>query len=260
MNTEPPEGDDLQRMLVSMKQNVLERADARPKRRRGRSGVVIGVVAMLTVGTATGAVALTLSQQETPVAAPTQTQEPEPSPTATIPSSAPITGTPIPTATPTPGPISSSGETVSIPGWCSQLVPTSSYERFFGAASLYGEVRTDTEAREPTAAERTGGITDLGASLFCQWDNKGVSEGLVINILRVTPAEAVALEQRAVVQSGQCADHMAGRMCQYEFRAPDGVLHAYTTFVRDGISVQIYQYDFPTTGLLDAVVEQIWEN
>ena len=38
MNTEPPTGDDLQRLLVTMKQGVLDRAEEqRPaSRRRGR--------------------------------------------------------------------------------------------------------------------------------------------------------------------------------------------------------------------------------
>ena len=49
MNTEPPEGDELQRMLVSMKQAVLERATPRPKRYRRRSGVVVGVVVLVVM-------------------------------------------------------------------------------------------------------------------------------------------------------------------------------------------------------------------
>lgn len=104
MNSEPPIGDDLQRMLVSMKQNVLERAE--PRKRRGRrTGIVITVIALLAVGTAGGGVALGLI--------PTSPTEPEPTPSATsqpsqtvTPSSAPVVGEPTPTPTPTAPPYS----------------------------------------------------------------------------------------------------------------------------------------------------------
>lgn len=100
MRSEPPVGDDLQRMLVSMKQNVLERAE--PRKRRGRrTGVAIAVVALLAVGAASGGVALGLIPT-TPEAAPVSTPSPtEPARTIT-PSSAPVLITPTPTPTPTP--------------------------------------------------------------------------------------------------------------------------------------------------------------
>lgn len=102
MRSGPPVGDDLQRMLVSMKQNVLERAE--PRRRRGRRvGIVIAVIALLAVGTAGGGVALGLIPTS-PGAAPVSTPEPtEPDRTFT-PSSAPVVITPDPTPTSTPTP------------------------------------------------------------------------------------------------------------------------------------------------------------
>jgi len=104
MRSEPPVGDDLQRMLVSMKQNVLERAE--PRKRRGRrTGVAIAVVALLAVGAAGGGVALGLIPT-TPEAAPVSTPSPtEPARTIT-PSSAPVLITPTPTPTPTAPPYS----------------------------------------------------------------------------------------------------------------------------------------------------------
>jgi hypothetical protein len=106
MNTEPPQGDDLQRMLVSMKQNVLERATPRPKRRGRRAGIAIGVVGVLLLGAAGGGVALGLIPTSiTTVPAPTATTTPEPSPTETS-SGAPVVGGPTPTANPTPTPTS----------------------------------------------------------------------------------------------------------------------------------------------------------
>lgn len=101
MNSEPPIGDDLQRMLVSMKQNVLERAEPRRRRRR-RTGIVIAVIALLAVGTAGGGVALGLIPTVPDAApAPTPTATTEPSRTVT-PSSAPVVDAPTPVPTPTP--------------------------------------------------------------------------------------------------------------------------------------------------------------
>ena len=102
MNTEPPEGDDLHRMLVSMKQNVLERATPRPKRRGRRAGIAIGIVGVLLLGAAGGGVALGLIPTSlTADPAPTATTTPEPTQTET-PSGAPVIGRPTPTPTPTP--------------------------------------------------------------------------------------------------------------------------------------------------------------
>lgn len=100
MRSEPPVGDDLQRMLVSMKQNVLERAE--PRKRRGRrTGVAIAVVALLAIGAAGGGVALGLIPTA-PEAAPVTTPSPtEPTRTVT-PSSAPVVITPAPTPTTPP--------------------------------------------------------------------------------------------------------------------------------------------------------------
>ena len=52
MDVEPPTGDDLNRMLVSLKQSVLDRAEDRrpaPRRRGRRAGIVIGAIALLGV-------------------------------------------------------------------------------------------------------------------------------------------------------------------------------------------------------------------
>lgn len=104
MNTEPPEGDDLQRMLVSMKQDVLARAEERHQasRRRGRrAGIVIGVVAVLGIGLASGGVALGMIPQPF-AAAPASTPSPTGPAAPSTPASAPIENTPVVTPTPTP--------------------------------------------------------------------------------------------------------------------------------------------------------------
>jgi hypothetical protein len=104
MNTEPPTGDDLQRMLVSMKHHVLEHAeDRRPARRRHRPGIVVAAVALLALGTASGAVALAVVPQQQTAAPTASAAPPTPRPTTTT-SSAPVIETPIPETTPTATP------------------------------------------------------------------------------------------------------------------------------------------------------------
>lgn len=108
MNTEPPTGDDLQQMLVSMKREVLTRADQQrpaPRRRGRRAGIVIGVIAVLGIGAASGGVALGMIPQ--PFAAAPAPAPNKQSPTVTpTPSSAPVveepSSTPTSTSTPTP--------------------------------------------------------------------------------------------------------------------------------------------------------------
>ncbi|MGG7308901.1 hypothetical protein ACQXVK_17105 [Curtobacterium sp. AB451] len=258
MNTEPPEGDDLQRMLVSMKQHVLERATPRPKRRRFRPGIALGVIGLLAIGTATGAVALSLSQQETPVAAPTTTQQPEPSPSATTPSSAPITERPTPRPTPTPTPTAQAASNVLIPGDCYQLVPDADYDRFFGAAAHTSTVLGAGEPREPDGNDRIRGhLDDPHEWLFCTWQNFGVEANITIRVSHTADIGPDTPEQYAE-QSGSCADRFGGRMCQFTTSAERVLPLTVTTLQRDGVTIQIDQTDFPTDGLLPAIVGEIW--
>ena len=94
MDVEPPTGDDLNRMLVSMKQDVLRRAAAEPPARRRpwarrHLGLTLGLVALLGVGGAGGALALVLpspfqaSPAATPTSTPSATPTSRPTPTAT---------------------------------------------------------------------------------------------------------------------------------------------------------------------------------
>jgi hypothetical protein len=260
MNTEPPEGDDLQRMLVSMKQNVLERATPRPKRRRFRPGIALGVIGLLAIGTATGAVALSLSQQESPVAAPTRTQQPEPSPSATTPTSAPITQrpTPRPTMSPSPTPTAEPASNVLIPGDCYQLVPDADYDRFFGAAAHTSTVYGSGTAREPDGNDRVQGhLRDPHEWLYCTWQNYGVEANITIRVSHTADIGPDTPEQYAE-QSGSCADRFGGRVCQFTTSAERVLPLTVTTLQRDGVTIQIDQTDFPTDGLLPAIVGEIW--
>lgn len=264
MDTEPPEGDDLQRMLVSMKQTVLDRATPHPRRRPGRTGIAVGIVALLAVGTATGAVALSLSQQDRPVAAPIETQEPAPAPSATMPTSAPITATPRPRPTPTPRstplPTAPAGQVVPIPAPCSSLVPQDEYLRFFGAARLTETVFEDGLPRDTTPEDRLRGITSPDGNLSCWWQNEGTTAELSINIHRTTPEEFASDEELSVGSyDGTCSDRLGGRVCAFTSSNESSTApYTTTTLYRDGVTVNINQTDFPTNGLLDAVVGEIW--
>ncbi|OEI68922.1 hypothetical protein Cus16_1412 [Curtobacterium sp. ER1/6] len=210
-----------------------------------------GVVALLALGTATGAVALTLTQQDRPVAAPVQTQEPAPAPSATIPSSAPITATPAPR--PTSLPTAPAGTVVPIPAPCSSLVPEGDYARFFGAARLIETVFEDGDPRETTPEDRLHGLTSPDGNLSCWWRNEGTAAELSINIHRTSADEEV------VAAEGTCSDRLGGRVCTTTIThelstAPQTA----TTLYRDGLTVSIGQTDFPTNGLLPAVVGEIW--
>ncbi|WP_182047633.1 hypothetical protein [Curtobacterium sp. ME26] len=252
MNTEPPEGDELQRMLVSMKQTVLERAAPRPRRRHGRAGVAVGVVALLALGTATGAVALTLSQQDRPAAAPAQTTEPVPAPSATTPSSAPITGRPTPRPVPTP----TAPTVATVPTSCRDTVPAEDYDRLFGATPLTEMVASDPDGTGTGTDDPE--LADLGEApaITCRWmDPRADVSGLE---MRIGPALPDAAD---VLRSGphQCAEQDQGLICRATTPAdPYPVDRVTTWFVRDDTYVTVSQTNFPTNGLLDAVVGEIW--
>lgn len=245
MNTEPPEGDDLQRMLVAMKQNVLERATPRSRRRRVRPGIAIGVVGLLALGTASGAVALSLSQQEQPVVAPAVSQLPAPAPTATTPTSAPIT------ATPTPRPTRAAVAT--LPTTCRGTVPAEDYDRFFGSTPL-------TEIDQTTASTGTDSPdivwTGGAATLTCVWaDPSADVSGLTLDIGKTGPGAA----DRLADSPWDCEERDGGRKCQLTVPAtPYPVDQTTTVFVRGDTFIVIRQANFPTNGLLPAIVGEIW--
>jgi len=96
MDAEPPTGDDLNRMLVSMKQGVLQRAAETPPARprpwaRRHLGLTLGLVALLGIGGAGGAAALLLPSpfEAAPAAVPTGEPEPTTTPSATATPSTP---------------------------------------------------------------------------------------------------------------------------------------------------------------------------
>ncbi len=259
MNTEPPEGDDLQRMLVAMKQNVLERATPRSRRRRIRPGIAIGVVGLLALGTASGAVAVSLSQQDQPVAAPTATQEPGPAPIATTPTSAPITVTPTPRPAATGTAVPTREPGVRIPGDCYLLVPDADYARFFGAARQTSTIWTaDGGQREPDGNDRIQGLRDPGEALSCTWQNEGVVANISVVVRPASEDAAAGIADLVAESHPTCEDRLGGRVCSWTPGTDSGDDVRGTYFTRGGLTIDIMQTDFPTNGLLPAIVGEIW--
>ncbi|WP_144765798.1 hypothetical protein [Curtobacterium sp. 9128] len=242
MNTEPPTGDDLQQMLVTMKQHVLTRAELdhpTPRRRGRRAGIVIGIIAVLGIGATSGGVALGMIPQPftaAPAPSPTMTEPPE-TPTR---SSAPVVNEP----TTTPTPESSAGV---IPSDCHSLVPASEYGRLFGGTPLQDPAGTDF-----------GNGSLPGQALWCIWHDPGADVS-GIDISLGTPTDQPAMEQRLVDSGYACSDRDGGRFCQLTTMAdPYPVETTVTYFVRGSTWVRIGQTNAPTNGLLAAIEQQVW--
>jgi hypothetical protein len=190
MNTEPPTGDDLTRMLVSMKKNVLERATDTTRRRPGRRfGIAFGLVALIGLGSAGGAVAMGfvpspfegLAQPE-PTAvvstppAPTPTATPTPEPSA-APSTQPVGGTPEP----------------YLPIDCATLATESSLTSLLRAPEL--TIGQNTVTSPEVAIDRQSGIE------ACDWTSLSDTAYASLNITSTlggpSAADAVAAERAA---------------------------------------------------------------
>jgi hypothetical protein len=255
MNTEPPMGDDLNRMLVSMKQNVLERTAGQPPRRAPRHvGVIIGLVALIGLGSASGAVALGLVPKpfaERAPVVPTVTEDPAP----------PVTETEAPPSTaPVVPPVV---KQASIPDGCTGLIPPADYDRIFEYSpvqqlrpALPG--KTDPHIRQP----RDSYPAFFDASkLYCIWqDQRADISGLTVEVGTATVAELA--EQQADFEKDDftCTDVHDGRSCQ-KVTQDDGfpVEETTTFYTRDTTWIQIRQVAFPTDNLLGGIVSQIWK-
>lgn len=178
MDVEPPTGDDLNRMLVSMKQDVLRRAAAEPPARRRpwarrHLGLTLGLVALLGVGGAGGALALVLpspfraSPAATSSPSPAPTREPVPGATATV---SPSPSAPTQPAAPTAAlaiDCATLGQEIGVEA----LVPTPSY-------------------REPTAPYFSASNAMLlqAGVLDCLWQPEALEYSSDWASVRVSPA------------------------------------------------------------------------
>jgi hypothetical protein len=252
MNTEPPTGDDLQRMLVSMKQTVLDRAEDRrpaPRRRGRRAGIVIGVIALLGIGATSGGVALGMIPQPFTASAPAPTTEPSEPVMPSAPESAPVQETPEPAPTPTatPTPVARAG---TLPTDCRQLVPASEYDRLFGSTPL----------ADPAGSEAGSDGEGPTVDLSCIWrEPQADVSGLSVSLGSDT-AEVIADYEALLVRSGYtCADSGAGRLCRLTVADEEYPVDATLTYYSEGSTwLVIRQTNFPTNGLLPAIQQQVW--
>lgn len=196
MRTEPPTGDELARLLVSMKQNVLERAARdrpaaaqRPQRNDRAIGIMLGVAILLGLG-AGGALALGLVTPPFGVVSeatstPTPTPTPRPSsgysvesPTPT-PTSAPAPADPLSTVTTlvaTPEALElrdgSGGLVTSLDYLSDAAAAIATLESVFGAAPVSEEDRGWSHS-PPSTAHRWAGFELWEQRYVDRWEGLG---------------------------------------------------------------------------------------
>ncbi|MFJ7289884.1 hypothetical protein ACIQUC_16345 [Curtobacterium sp. NPDC098951] len=261
MSSEPPVGDDLQQMIVGMRERFVAHLDAEPRRAsvRKRVGIAVAVLALLGVGTASGAVALGMIPS--PIAAP---PAPSASGPAAVPppdrtaSSAPIRPTTEPSAP------ASAGGAASIPGSCAAAVPARDAARLFGSLQAEqirpvapGETAPPywVDPEEPFVAD---------ATLVCRWSATGSTEEVDNLFLAMGSTSEATLGERlrADEQAGwTCTDRLGGRACQHSESSDhygDRLETTHTFFVRGDTWISVTQTNTPTDGLLDVLVRQTW--
>ncbi|MDN3477223.1 hypothetical protein [Curtobacterium sp. APC 4022] len=254
MNTEPPTGDDLQRMLVSMKQNVLEHAEERhPRPRRHRSRIVIATIALLALGTAGGAVALAVVPQ-VQQAAPAPSWTTEPSVPASTPASAPVVDTPAPKPS-----ASSAAAPSRYPTDCRALYSDADRERLFGRTPLtQSPAHPDgTTVPTPSTMPYAGGTWTASEWLDCVWaDPRADVSGIHVTIGSASAAALSGREDGLRAAGADCAPGDGGTVCSRRFRADpspeDGTETSW--WDGDGRWITISQVNAPTSGLLSATI------
>ncbi|MEI5585066.1 MULTISPECIES: hypothetical protein [unclassified Agromyces] len=217
MKSEPPTGDELTRLLVSMKRNVLERAAQEPAPARRMStrrllGFGLGVAALLGVG-AGAAVALMLSapQEDSASVAPsTASSTPSTEPTtgySTSPPSAPPT-------VPTPPDPPATVQPASRYGLdCGTLVDPALVSRIFTTeVAAIDPIRS--ESGVGVAIPRRAAILAVGGTA-CEWSNGvpmndqyGVEPDYVGVTISIVPRAAAGWSERAI-QHGMPAEQRA---------------------------------------------------
>jgi len=257
MSNEPPGGDEMQRMLAGMRQQVVRgmHDKPRPASARRRVGLIVALIGVLGIGTASGSVALGLVP--TPFAA-----APAPVPSSAPPTPAP-TGSPSPSAariTPTPAPADT---TATIPGACTDAVPSADAPPLFGSLVLDqlrpavpgGKTDYYVDPEEPFTAD---------ATLVCHWSPSGSTEDVDNLFLEMGTVDRGVLQARLQSLAGKgwtCTDTLGGRSCQHTETAmyySDRVETTHTFFVRGDTWISITQSNVPTDGLLKALVQQTW--
>ena len=182
MNTEPPAGDDLQKLLVAAKQDVLRRAaetpQATPRRAswpRRHIGITFGLVAVLALGGTTAALAAILP-------APFHAAAPSASATPT-----PVAPTPTPTASaspsPTEQPVADTTPTPAVDFGCDAL--DSAVTIPGGAGAVVPEPESATEFDAEDASLLQSGV------LSCAWKPSGSPSDYWGVTVHIAPAGTV---------------------------------------------------------------------
>lgn len=255
MNTEPPTGDDLQQMLVAMKRNVLEHADERrPSRRRHRPGIIVAAVALLALGTASGAVALAVVPQHQ-TAAPSASAAPRtPTPTVTS-SSAPVVETPAPRSS-----APSATAAVRYPTDCRALYTAADRDRFFSTTPVTQRPEhpdgTTTPAPAPTG-ELDGGSWTASTWLDCDWaDPRADVSNIRVRLGSASDDQISHRRDMLRAAGGTCQTEDIGEVCTRTVRADPYPVDATETFwAQDGRWIDINQVNMPTSGLLQATID-----
>jgi len=259
MGTEPPRGDELQQMLAGMRQQVVKgmHHKPRPASPRRRVSLIVALIAVLGIGTASGSVALGLVP--TPFAA---VPTPAPSSAAPVPIGSPTPSAASPTPTSTVSPVITTG---TVPDACTDAVPAADAPRLFGSLVLDqlrpqapgGKTDYYVDPEEPFTAD---------ATLVCHWSPNGSTEDVDNLFLEMGPADSAVLQARIESLAGKnwtCIETLGGRSCQHTETSmyySDRVDTTQTFFVRGEIWISIEQSNVPTNGLLKALVEQTWED
>jgi hypothetical protein len=214
MDVEPPTGDDLNRMLVSMKQDVLRRAAAEPPARRRpwarrHLGLTLGLVALLGIGGAGGALALVLpspfqaAPAATPSPTPGPTREPVPGATATV--------SPAPVEPAVQGPPPTSALALD----CADLGPRIGVETI-GLNSTPDDLALWGFTVD-TAAARQAGI------LSCSWQGTGLGIGGTAQlVVRIAPAGDRGVEWISGLSESGLRSYGIGDASAYTCDSPEG--------------------------------------
>ncbi len=254
MNTEPPTGDDLQQMLVAMKRNVLEHADERrPSRRRHRPGIIVAAVALLALGTASGAVALAVVPQHQ-TAAPSASAAPRtPTPTVTS-SSAPVVETPAPRSS-----APSATAAVRYPTDCRALYTAADRDRFFSTTPVTQrpEHPDGTTTPAPAPVRYLNDTWTASTWLDCQWGPPGAdATGIRVAIGSASDDQISHRRDLLRAESGTCRTEDLREVCTRVI--PGGLYPVDTTetfWAQDGRWIDISQSNMPTSGLLQATID-----
>lgn len=254
MDTEPPTGDDLAKMIVTIKENTLRGAVVEPPRSpRFRFGLIVGIVAVLAVGTASSAVALGLVPHPfaapAPAVAPTPSTVPKTTPTPTVTASPPAPAT----SEPTPA--------LTVPQTCDTVVAAADATRLFGSTPVtqLRPVPSGATAQPvPTRQDFDAAVIGTPA-LYCIWkDPLSDISGLTVAMGTKSSSTLASFMTQLAASGYTCTDAHGGRSCQQVTPVKEYPVDTTSTFFALGDTwVLVVQTNFPTTDLLGAVTDNL---